>query len=273
MVQSIHIRSDNQPDSSQAAVLILAGKTYCSFGLMNYLSKTICEFGYFISTDEENGIEAFIRNRENLNQRFARAYIAYDTEESVLVPASVFRVEEAKVHLQAGFGSHADSIILSEFIKDNNLHVVYRIPGELHQFISSRYQYGGFSHLVSVQLKNGIQHPGNRLSLYFRSNEFVLTAFSDNKVICRQTYSYTSPEDVVYYLLKLAGQFHFEQYGTRVDLSGMIEKDSAVYRELFKYFTELHFEGIPEEMKLDPVLSEHPSHFYSPICKLALCVS
>ena len=83
---------------------------------------------------------------------------------------------------------------------------------------------------------------------------------------------YTAPDDVLYYLLKCCQQLNFSQQTMKVFLSGLIEKDSALYRELYKYFINLEFESLAREIKLTEALTIHPEHYYSSISKLAACV-
>lgn len=109
--------------------------------------------------------------------------------------------------------------------------------------------------------------------LNFTTNEYSLTCLKNGKLLCSRSATYASPEDVVYYLLKVCQQFKLSQEDVKVKLSGMIEEDSSVFRELYKYFLNLEFESVPPEISLDESLKEYPAHFFLPVCKLALCVS
>ena len=83
---------------------------------------------------------------------------------------------------------------------------------------------------------------------------------------------YTTHEDVLYYLLKCCQQLNLSQQQVYLFLSGLIEKDSALYRELYKYFIHLEFEQLANDIKLTDALTIHPPHYYSSISKLAACV-
>src|SRR6185295_4919111 len=95
---------------------------------------------------------------------------------------------------------------------------------------------------------------------------------SFRKLLLAKTFSYTSPEDVLYYLLKCCRQLNLSQQTVKISLAGLIEKDSAVYRELYKYFINLEFESLSADVKLGESLSVHPEHYFSSISKLAACV-
>ena len=106
----------------------------------------------------------------------------------------------------------------------------------------------------------------------FKTAEFSVVIIKSNKLLLAKTFSYATPDDVLYYLLKCCQQLNISQQTVRLSLSGLIEKDSAVYRELYKYFINLEFESLPADIKLAEALTEHPPHYFSSISKLAACV-
>jgi hypothetical protein len=106
----------------------------------------------------------------------------------------------------------------------------------------------------------------------FKQDEISVIILNESKLLLAQTFSYTTPEDVLYYLLKCCQQLGLSQQQVKVYLSGLIEKDSAIYRELYKYFIDLEFETLRNDIKLAEELKVHPEHYFSSISKLASCV-
>ena len=88
-------------------------------------------------------------------------------------------------------------------------------------------------------------------------------------LLLSQYYPYSTPGDVVYYLLKICHQFSLPQQEVQLQLSGLIEKQSALYKELYQYFIKIDFRdaswNIPD--------SEYPNHFFTSLNDLAQCVS
>ena len=131
---------------------------------------------------------------------------------------------------------------------------------------------GKFWHLYTVVLKNLPSKQEELIFIDFKTDEFSLVILNENKLLLCQTFAYTTPDDVLYHLLKCCQQLNLSQKQANIFLSGLIEKDSALYRELYKYFIHLEFESLAGEIKLAEELSAHPQHYYSSISKLAACV-
>jgi hypothetical protein len=108
------------------------------------------------------------------------------------------------------------------------------------------------------------------LEVHIATQQFSVLVKKDNQVQLAQTYSYKSPLDVVYFLLKICYEFQLEQSSVFVILSGLVEKDSAMYKELHNYFTNLHFaEAAPYELPQN----ELPRHYFTSLYNLAACAS
>ena len=124
----------------------------------------------------------------------------------------------------------------------------------------------------SVWLKNYSEEKQSSILIDFNADEFSVIVFKDELLQLAQTFVYSSPEDVLYYLLKICGQLDLRQQEVKIILSGLIEKDSAIYRELYKYFIHLEFEALPSGIRIAEALNEYPDHYFSSISKLATCV-
>ena len=79
--------------------------------------------------------------------------------------------------------------------------------------------------------------------------------------------------DVLYYLLKICSGFSISQKEVKLVLSGFLEKQSLLYRELYNYFVRVSFQQIPDFIKLSRSFNEYPAWFFSSLFNLATCVS
>ena len=240
---------------------------------MNYLSKELVEFGYYTTAEDEADYSKFFEDNGLMNNRYYQTAIAYDAKESVQVPAVVYKYEDGQLHLDAIYGKDVHVNIVSENFPALNLYNVYRLPSTLHATISRKFLSGKFWHLYTVALKNLPSNQSELIVIDFKTDEFSLVILKEKKklLLC-QTFAYTNPDDVLYHLLKSCQQLNLSQKQAKIFLSGLIEKDSALYRELYKYFIHLEFESLAGEIKLAEELSAHPQHYYSSISKLAACV-
>jgi hypothetical protein len=98
-------------------------------------------------------------------------------------------------------------------------------------------------------------------------------AVKDTSLLLAQIFSYQKAEDVLYWLLKICRQFSISQEQVILVLSGLIDKQSAVFKELYQYFLNIEFASIENDIQLSGEFEDYPVHFFSSIFKLASCVS
>ncbi len=269
---SFHIKSATEFNPANSVLLVIAGKRQCRFAVMNYLSKELVEFGYYTSIDEEEDYKKFFEETETLSKRYYQSVIAYDSGETIQVPAAVYKYEDGPLYVDAAYGQYVHTTTISENVPGWNLFNVYRLPASLQSAAAWKFLSGKFWNLDSVILKSAMEK-GEVIKTDFKPDEFTAVIVKENKLQLVKTFSYSTPEDVLYYLLKACQQVNLSQHTVKLSLSGLIEKDSAIYRELNKYFIHVEFESLPADIKIGEALRTHPDHYYSSICKLALCVS
>ena len=273
MKTNLHIKAGDNTDPSQSILLMNAGEKYFSFSRLNHLSKELIEFGYYSTENiKEDGWADFFEQNDVLSERYYQSAIAFNVAESVLVPAEYYRSEDVQLQLKTVYGNSVQSVLIAEHLPDWNMYNVYRVPGALHSAINKKFVTGKFWNANSVLLNNFSGEKKGAMLLDFRTDEFSIIVFKDNSLQLAQSFTYSSPEDVMYYLLKICQQFDLSQQDVKVVLAGLIEKDSSVYRELYKYFIHPEFENLPGGIRIAEALSDYPGHYFSFICKLATCV-
>lgn len=269
---SFHIKAGSEHNPANSILLLIAGLRHCSFAIVNQLSKELVEFGYYTAAEDEADYSKFFEDNGLMNKRYYETAVAYDANESVQIPSAVYRFEDGQLHLDTIYGKDINVNVVSENLPALNFYNVYRLPSNLHVTLSRKFLNGKFWHLYTVILKNLPSKQAESMLIDFKTDEFSLVALKENKLLLCQTFSYTTPDDVLYYLLKCCQQLRLSQKQAKIFLSGLIEKDSALYRELYKYFIHLEFDALASEIKLAEELSAHPQHYYSSISKLAACV-
>jgi len=270
--QLFHIKSDHPVEADQSILLLEAGEGHCCFGILNNSTQELTEYAYYIAQKPEEDLVTEIFEQTGLSSAFRQCAVNYNNAESILVPESHYKPEDEQLLLRAICGINDKSIVKSGHLHRWKLYNVFRIPQYLHELLSHKFGEGNSWHNYSVQLKSIPDEKDDTLFVDFRTEEISVIVLKKNILQLVQTFTYSVPADVLYYLLKICRQFSLSQQEVKVDLSGLIEKDSAIYRELYKYFLHLNFASIPGEIKLARAFSEFPAHYFSSICKLATCV-
>lgn len=273
MKASIQIKPGSPVNNESADLLLLAGTNHCCFAVMDHLSKELTAFGYYIFQSNGDDYRDLFEEEELLKSRYNRVFIAYDSCESVFVPSSVYNNDDIQLQLQVIYGKDVQTAVVSENLPEWNLYNVYRLPAKLRNDVQMKFVNGNSLHFYSVMLKNFKSQGSSSMAVDFRTDDFTVMIFREGKVLLARSFSYTAPEDILYYLLKICNELGLSRQELIVTLSGLIEKDSAIYRELYKYFIHLEFDGLYGQVKLAEELKAHPDHYYSSISKLAACVS
>lgn len=269
---SFHIKPETEYNPANSILLMIAGARHCSFAVMNYLSKELVEFGYYTSTEEEEDYKGFFERIELLNNRYYQTAIGYDSNESIQIPSAIYKYEDGQLNLDGTYGKSVHTTVVSENVPGWNLYNIYRLSSNLHSAVSWKFLSAKSWSIYSVLLKDRSSKNEETMIIDFKTDEFSLVVLKSSKLLLAKTFSYSSPEDVLYYLLKCCQQLNLSQQTVKLSLAGLIEKDSAVYRELYKYFINLEFESLSADIKLTETLALHPEHYFSSISKLAACV-
>ena len=262
-------------NSSQAVLLMEVGETHCCFGILDYANQMLLQLGYytFDQNDGDNVLEKLVDTHEELKQSFRKTVIGYYLTESILVPSSFYRYDETQSLLNAVY-EKGRNVAVSESVPEWQLYTAYNIPSNMHGVLSRSYSTGNFWHVYSVSLKNGMKaNDGGVLIVDFKTDTFMAIASRNNSLLVAQIFPYAKSDDVLYWLLKICKQFSLSQNEVAVVISGLIDKQSAVFKELYQYFLHLEFGVLENDIQLSGDFEEYPVHFFSSIYKLALCAS
>jgi hypothetical protein len=205
-----------------------------------------------------------------LKGNFSKILVAYDHPQSVLVPPASYTGDD-RLLLEMMYGVNGGHVIIAEDINGWQLKNIFAVPGIVKEWAIRHFPGGHFYHSYSigVRLIDNTATEGSLL-VDFRNNDFVMVASKGNRLLMAQTFSYTTPDDVLYYLVKVCTEFGFSQQQVKIAVTGLIEKQSNLYRELVQYFLNIRFR---EPSWLLPVKEDdnYPSHFFTSLNDLALC--
>lgn len=144
----------------------------------------------------------------------------------------------------------------------------YGVPSSVHQWLSNKFKQATF--IQQGDILNSIEGwaaTNSLLLVDFRENDFFVLAVNNKEVILKQVYEYSTPADVLFYLLKICTTFSITQNEANLQLSGLIDKDSALYKELYQYFINISF----REASWKAPANEYPAHFFTSLNDLVLC--
>ena len=187
--------------------------------------------------------------------------------EALLIPNKFYHLKSSLLHNIYNLNHFFP---LNDPIAEWQLINVYTLPLSLHNKIATQLPGASFIHAYTPLLKiyNGFTSD-HQVSAHFIGKQFRVMVKKHHHVELLQTYTYSSPMDVVYFLLKICTEFQLPQEETQIIISGLIEEESALYKELHHYFLHMHF-AISTTLSLPD--HEYPNHFFTSLHNLAACV-
>ena len=166
-----------------------------------------------------------------MQHAYRHIFICYDHPQSVLVPLNHYKQDDAKLLLQSMFGISGKDAVVTEPVPGWQMHNIYAVPKEVYDWAYQHFPSSNYWHTYSIGIRNSVvtDFEGS-LAADFRTDDFSLVVTRGVKVLLTQTFPYSTPADVVYYLLDTCRQFSFQQETVRLSLAGLIAKDSALYQ-------------------------------------------
>jgi hypothetical protein len=270
--QVYHIDSERNTETTQQILSIRIGERHFGFAITSADAGELFKLTWYTGTEiDEPALKELYQKHTELQKTFRHVFICYDYPQSVLVPLNHYKQDDAKLLLQSMFGISGKDAVVTEPVPGWQIHNIYSVPKDVYDWSYQYFPSSNYWHAYSIGIKNSVvtDFEGS-LAADFRPDEFALVVTRGVKVLLTQTFPYSTPADVVYYLLDTCRQFSFQQETVRLSLAGLIAKDSALYKELYQYFLHIRFRK--SEWRIHTTeRQDYPEHFFTSLNDLAKC--
>ena len=225
-----------------------------------FIAIAVYHFNTIIPVNHIPILQKIFEQQELLSGDYKDIYIIYSFPESVFVPFSLYDSNNNADVLNLIHGDFPQNeMILTDVLTHNKVYNCYRIPSEVILEINAMFPSGKAIHQYSVLMKNASADM-NKLSVIFYPQKIVLTVGKEGKILLINSFYYKTAEDVSYTLLNVCRQFGIEKM--HLEVSGLIEKDSNLYKEIYKYFDPVTFTGLPPGIHFSEEMNKYPAHFF-----------
>ena len=262
-----NIQSETEP-GDEHSLLLEIGKDYCCYAFWHGATHSIdgLQFISFAELEGEERLSQIVAGIPKHN--FQSVFVCSAFPQSLLVPSKYFTENFDALDI---IYDQPAQVYKHDSIPEWQIVNTYSFPSTMHAILENAFQVIQYRHVYTPALKvyNGYV-ADNQLTVHFTPQHFRVLLKKDATVQLAQTYFYTTPLDVIYYLLKICYEFELEQSSVYIILSGLVEKKSSLYSELHQYFGNVHF-AHPPEIKLPE--NEYPHYFFTSLYNLATCVS
>ncbi len=212
------------------------------------------------------------------NYEFSKSIIGVFTPYFTCVPDALFKKGDERTYLEFNFGnSMSGQRLMSTHLDTLLLNIVFGVPEDLNREIQHLFEEPQLMHLSSTLLESTLLNSKNRkdkdVLLHVRKDHLDVVVMDGKDLLLINSYPCTGPEDVLYFALMVCDQLGLEPDSVMVRLAGEAEKESAIYKLLYRYFRNLQFAQPAPTIKFTYNFGNKPLHPYISLFSLALCES
>ncbi|GAC1380942.1 MAG: hypothetical protein NVSMB45_04930 [Ginsengibacter sp.] len=215
-------------------------------------------------SETEFTVKDILDEKQVLRKTYNKVIISYSFSEFALVPYSLYSEEEHRSILNTLYGTGSDKMILNDNLPNLEIHNFYSIPLYIHYYVISHFPLAKFNHEVSYLLKNE-PFEATAIQVNFHHSKLVVIVWVNGKLVLANTFFFTAAEDVIYHLLNVCKQLGLDN-STDILVGGMIDNDSALAKEINKYFSKIIYST--HSATLADSLQHFPAHYFSHLFSL-----
>lgn len=250
---------------------IRLGEKNLSYAISDQSADHLSGFQYY-QYEQINGeeLDNFWADHTDLKQNFIRINFCIDNPGMLQVPVSLISEESKEACLDNLHPIVQPGKMISKQLGATETEVIYYLPDFLREKINIYYPGANFQHVGFALMQAALREKIPTLLMTdFSSGYFWLTVKKNNQLLLCCTHNYKEPFDVLYSLLSVCSKYNLVIAETPLKISGLIEKQSALYTELYKYFTHIQFRTASWSSED----ADCPSHFFTSLNDIALCAS
>lgn len=202
---------------------------------------------------------------QDLNKNQLPLLVVLDSPH-IIVPAGT-SLPEARQALELKAGPLDICTVSRDPLAEWQLELHYAIPSFLYNWITLSWPQARLLHKQTAALRNcEAASPEGCLLLDLAPGRMDLLLVKQSRVLLSERYSYETPADLVYLLVSVTESFGLDRQVCPLRITGMIEKQSALYTELYQYFAALDLRDNPWSS------GDYPAHFFTSLHDASLCV-
>ncbi len=232
------------------------------------------------STDDAvNALESWINDNPWLKSSFRQVQLVVVNQKVTLVPYTLYNPQEKEHYLSFNVDLEAEDQVLSDSVQSLKVECIFAIEGKMHYRLTRMFAQPEFHHVASVSLQHCPQvdtqgsGEGFCFCLHFSGNIFFIHLVKGSELIFHNSFTFSNPEEFIYYIYTIAEKVAVHVTETRFLLSGDITEQSSIYKELEGASKKLQFVVPPSKLQKDDWPSGIQFHLYHDLINLIFCES
>ncbi|RXK58052.1 DUF3822 family protein [Lacibacter luteus] len=268
----LSISNPEAVDTASAYLLVQVGNGFIGFASFQPTEKKVNAWVVYETAlhELEEKLGAIAAKHDWVHSNYQKVLLVQYAANNVLVPAMLNSDAAKEPLLELVNGPSQNTVLARDIVLQQSLVNHYSIDATAAAILNKRFAKGEWWHVQSLLLTKRAAAEA-RITVTIRFSEVQLTAERAGKWLLLQSYSYQTPEDVLYYILNTMEQQQLSQEETTVLLQGYINQHSVLYDVLYNYILNLQ---LKEELAYSfPAKEEHPVHLSASLDQVLVCVS
>jgi len=215
------------------------------------------------------------QNHYSLNN-FQKTIITVENREYTFMPDSIFSVGKEEEQLLLSQSIHYSFKEFSNTIPGTDRILIGAIFKPFYLMIQDYFESSKLLHSVTV-LQNEIEKyqrkikQGHALYISVSNHDMHMIAVHNEELLMSNSFSFTSKEDFVYFILLAYDQLKFNAEKDPIYFLGDISKSSPIYQISWQYIRNIHFIDHAAGIKAGSAFDQMPIHEYFILIQSALC--
>ncbi len=204
-----------------------------------------------------------------------RVDVAIASQKITVAPHDFFEHGGDMDIISAAHSVAAGEKILTEPVSDAGLVIASLVPGYIPEFCAALFPGSVLRNASAIFVKGVLRKHSLIIARHVFINIhqvfFEITVIHGLKLLYLNTFRYTAPSDVLYYVIFVLEQLGFVPSEEKITLMGDISTNSTIYLELKMYCGSLNFISKPVELQYGEAFSEPDMYNYFTLLNIPLC--
>jgi hypothetical protein len=245
----------------------LDGFSFCITNLDSKKTIHFCEYTFpkTLETPENlvARIETIFQEDSHLQEDFKEILIIHQNSLSTLVPNTLFLEEHLKEYLDFNIKTLENDFFAYDSIDQLAAKNVYVPFVNVNNYLFQNFGEFEYQHSVTAFIKKLLQTTTNSEKTMFVDvweNQISVVVLENKKVLFSNSFTFTSKEDFIYYLLFTAEQLGLNTNEFPLFFTGDILEETEIYKIAYQYIRNVDFLRSKNPIFMNSNFSNH-THF------------
>jgi len=208
-------------------------------------------------------IETIFKNDANLQIEYAAVSVIHQSNLSTIVPSKYFDKKSLANYLNFNIKTLKTDFITFDNINTIDAKNVYVPYVNINNYLFQNFGEFEYQHHSSILLEKLLKIESStekKMYVNVSKGSFDIVVLENRKLIFSNSFSYTTKEDFIYYILFTAEQIQLNTEEFKLYFMGEIEIESEIYKIAYTYIKNISFLKSENSIFKDLEISNHSNY-------------